>query len=176
MRRFSLGNREPAIWKTRLLCRDAAEAERLLRELALDWDSRDYLRRWSSENTFRRPARSRSDREMLQRTASVLANGEIDITSVRRPYGSGGTPSGSSHFKKPSRSSVEVEIAAPKPDAGPAVTPAMLRGRETYPSLGPQSNSSRSAPMDEKAQIDALLNAARQGASFCEQCELAPSE
>lgn len=138
---------------------DADEALRMLCRAALDYDNLHHFRTvWRADLNTGAGGLPPTDRKVLSYLADRLATGVLKVAAKNRPD--------PNFVRKPSHGGG----AAPPPPApslppAPKEPPLKLRA----PSLPPVPKLPDIVP-DIDAQIDALLNAAKDGVAFVEQC------
>lgn len=137
---------------------DADEALRHLRRSALDHDNLQHFRRLWREVSKGGGVQPASDRQVLSGLAARLATGALRLYGTRKPDpepgkgGGGGAP-------KPAEPPPEM-VPAP-----PATPPLKLRAP-----AAPQAPKLPDPIADFAQQAQCLMDAARDGLPFCEQC------
>lgn len=131
-----------------------------------DTDARWRLRHLLADGDAHGGLRCMSDAQVLHEAARMLASGRLSMMRQvlseegrRRHAASAGA-----------HASASSATPAPGPRAGPPAAPAVSTRTPPPPPVAAERE-----PFDHDAQAETLINAARRGSAFCEECAKARS-
>ncbi len=140
---------------------DADEAYRMLRNAALEYDNLQHFRDVWIDETRGGGVFPPTDRSVLQYLAERLANGVLAVARKARP-------DRNSVVRRPTGGAAPAPLPPPETPQPRVDAPLKLRPRP--PTLPPELTKALAPLVDAAQQASCLLDAAKDGLPFCEQC------